>query len=183
MLWKKIALVLVPVALIVGATLPAAAGAEEVMTQQQAQEMLSTYGEEGLINMGLSAEQLKNLKIIASGGTVQQVVVSSPPVTAPTDGWMTQQQAQEMLSTYGEVGLINMGLSAEQLGHLKFIAGGGTYQTEIASPPVAEPVQSTPLMDALTARNLLNNFGVAGLLGMGLTLEQVSLIQLAAGNF
>jgi hypothetical protein len=126
MLWKRIALVLVPVALIVGATLPAATGAEEVMSQQQAQEMLSTYGEEGLINMGLSAEQLKNLKIIASGGT---------------------------------------------------------YQSEIAGLPLTEPVQSTPLIDALTARNLLNNFGVAGLLGMGLTFEQISLIQLAAGNF
>lgn len=124
--WKKIALVVVPTILIIGSALPVVAYADETMTQQQAQEMLSTYGEAGLADMGVSAEQVAQIKLIAGGGTVQEAVVSTPPAAAP--------------------------------------------------------VTSVPLVDAITAKNLLTNFGVAELLGMGITLDQISLLQLAAGT-
>ncbi len=111
------------------------------------------------------------------------IIGSALPVVAHADEMMTQQQAQEMLSTYGEAGLADMGVSAEQLGQIKTIAGGGMVQPAVIStPPAATPVTSVPLVDAITAKNLLANFGVAELLGMGITLDQLSLIQLAAGT-
>lgn len=123
-IWKRLALVAVPSVLLVGSILPAVTHAEDIMSQQQAQEMLSNYGEEGLRNMGLSLEQLAQLKLIASGAMAQPVL-------------------SETLS------------------------------------PASQPEVST--VDPETAKNLLANFGVDGLLGMGLTIAQVTHIQVAAG--
>lgn len=97
---------------------------QPALDQPTAQDLLTTFGDAGLLAAGLSPDQVAVIKRVAAGQAIPTTETMPPasgtpqtPGTPPSG--LDPATAKDLLSVFGEDGLLAQGLTLDQIAAIK----------------------------------------------------------------